>query len=249
MRANDDRPYLSLILPAYNEARRIADTIRVAQDYINSLGETWELIVVDDGSTDSTLDQIRTSLTPFSGGGEGGVRVITYTPNRGKGFAVRQGVLASRGRFVAFSDVDMSAPFTEFPKLFDAIRDGYDVAIGSRAVKGALLEKHQPLYRELGGKGLNLIVRLLAVPGIHDTQCGFKLFRGDLAREVFGKCFINSWGFDVEVLYLARRLGATIAEIGVKWSHAEGSTIRPFRAALRVIWDVIRVRAHRYELT
>jgi dolichyl-phosphate beta-glucosyltransferase len=240
LRANDDQPYLSLILPAYNEAGRIANTIQVGQDYLNSLGESWELIIVDDGSTDGTLERI------LSCGDESDrLRVITYQPNRGKGFAVRQGVLASRGKYVAFSDVDMSAPFTEFPKLFDAIRDGYDIAIGSRAVKGALLEKHQPLYRELGGKGLNLVIRLLATPGIHDTQCGFKLFRGDLAREVFGKCFINSWGFDVEVLYLARRLGCTIAEIGVKWSHAEGSTIRPFRAALRVIWDVIRMRAHK----
>lgn len=283
MKANgQQQPYLSLIIPAYNEERRIADTIRVAQEYLESIGEPWELIIVDDGSSDATLDQIRSTpptppldkggqdagsvfppldkggqdarsvFPPLEKGGQGGVsrslRVIAYKPNRGKGYAVRQGVLASRGRFVAFSDVDMSAPLTEFPKLFDALKQGYDVAIGSRAVKGAEIPKHQPLYRELGGKSLNLVIRLLATPGLHDTQCGFKLFRGDIARQIFAQCFINRWGFDVEVLYLARRLGCDTAEIGVKWSHGEDSKLRPFRAALGVVRDVVRMRLHKYIL-
>lgn len=240
---SEGKPYLTLILPAYNEASRIAATIRAAQEYLDSLNEPWELIVVDDGSSDGTLDSIRSC-----GDQSSRLRVITYHPNRGKGYAVRQGVLASQGRFVAFSDVDMSAPLTEFAKLFKALEDGYDVAIGSRAAKGAELEKHQPLYRELGGKSLNLVIRLLAVHGIHDTQCGFKLFRGDLARRIFGMCFVNRWGFDVEVLYLARRMGCEIAEIGVKWSHGEDSKLRPFRAALGVIRDIIRMRLHHYEI-
>lgn len=238
---SSDRPYLSLVIPAYNEESRIADTIARAVSFLETLGKSWELIVVDDGSTDDTLQGIRSSQTRSTQ-----VRLVSYTPNRGKGYAVRQGVEASRGEYVAFSDADLSAPLEELPKLFNAMARGYDVVIGSRAVQGAHLGARQPRYRELGGKGLNLIIQALAVPGIRDTQCGFKLFRGDAAREIFSRCFVAGWGFDVEVLFLARRLGYTIAEVGVEWSHAEASKIHPFRAALRVIWDVLRVRAHRY---
>lgn len=243
MAEHNGAPYLSLVIPAYNEEWRIASTIRTARRYLNSLGESWELIVVDDGSTDATLERIR------SCGDEGEpVRVIAYEKNRGKGYAVRQGVLASTGHFVAFSDVDLSAPLEELDKLFAAIRKGYDVAIGSRAVKGARIFSHQPRYRELGGKALNLAIRLLATPGIHDTQCGFKLFRGGVARDIFSMTFVWGWAFDVEVLYLARRMGFSIAEVGVQWSHGEGSKIRPFKDGLRVLWDVIRIRAHRYPM-
>lgn len=238
---SSDRPYLSLVIPAYNEESRIADTVAQAVSYLETLGRSWELILVDDGSTDGTLQGIRGSQARSTQ-----VRLVAYTPNRGKGFAVRQGVEASRGEYVAFSDADLSAPLDELSKLFDTMAKGYDVVIGSRAVKGAHLGARQPRYRELGGKGLNLVIQALAVPGIRDTQCGFKLFRGEVAREIFSKCFVAGWGFDVEVLFLARRLGYTVAEVGVKWSHAEGSKIHPFRAALRVIWDVLRVRAHRY---
>ncbi len=142
----------------------------------------------------------------------------------------------------------MSAPIAELSKLFDAIDKGYDVAIGSRAVKGAQIPRHQPLYRELGGKALNLVIRALAVHGIHDTQCGFKLFTGEAARAIFDKCFINGWGFDVEVLYLAGRMHYSVAEVGVKWSHAEGSKIRPFRAGMRIMRDLVQMRLHNYNL-
>lgn len=238
------KPFFSLIIPAYNEAGRIEWTLENAEDYLMSLGKPCELIIVDDGSSDQTLDKMREYKAKSSL-----IRLISYEPNRGKGYAVRQGVFASRGEYVGFSDADFSAPLQEFPKLFEVLKKGYDIAIGSRAVKESEIPVHQPLYRELGGRGLNLIIRMLATPGIHDTQCGFKLFRGDVARDIFGRCFINGWGFDVEVLYVARKLGYTINEAGVKWSHAEGSKIRPFRAALRVILDIIRIRAHNYGIT
>ena len=239
--SDDAQVFLSLIIPAYNEDVRIAASLRAAASYLGSLGKPCELIVVNDGSTDDTLSEIDRQCAALNQ-----LRVITYENNCGKGYAVRQGVFASRGEYVAFSDADLSAPLEEFPKLFAAMEKGYDVAIGSRAVAGTAIGVHQPFYRELGGKGLNLIIQALATPGIKDTQCGFKLFRGDVAHGVFERCWIDGWGFDVEVLYLARRMGYRIAEIGVKWNHAEGSKIRPFRAALRVIWDVLRVRAHNY---
>lgn len=236
-------PHLSLIIPAYNEEARMASTLDRVEAYLQSTGRSWEIVVVDDGSTDGTLDAAR----KWAAGREA-IRIVTYVPNMGKGYAVRQGVFASRGDYIAFSDVDLSAPIEEMARLFEAIDKGYDIAIGSRAVKGARIPVHQPLYRELGGKGLNLIIRALAVPGIHDTQCGFKLFRGEVAREVFSRAFLDGWDFDVEVLYLARKLGYMIAEVAVCWSHAEGSKIKPFQAGVRAVRNLIRIRTHNYDL-
>ncbi len=237
------RPYLSLIIPAYNEAVRIRSTLGTVAAHLDTLGHSHEIIAVDDGSTDDTHRLIVEGSSETTA-----LRIVSYEPNRGKGYAVRQGVFASRGEYVAFSDADLSAPIDQLSKLFAAIEKGYDIAIGSRAIKGAEIPIHQPFYRELGGKALNLVIRVLAVPGIHDTQCGFKLFRGDAARAIFDRCFVTSWGFDVEVLYVARRLGYRIAEIPVKWSHAEGSKIRPLRAGVQLVYDVVRMRAHDYGL-
>jgi dolichyl-phosphate beta-glucosyltransferase len=238
-----ERPYLSLIIPAYNEAARIRSTLETVAAYLDTLGHSYEIIAVNDGSTDDTHRLMIEGASETTA-----LRIVNYGPNRGKGYAVRQGVFASRGEYVAFSDADLSAPIDQLSKLFGAIEKGYDIAIGSRAVKGAEIPVHQPFYREFGGKALNLVIRLLAVPGIHDTQCGFKLFRGEVAREVFEKCFLDSWGFDVEVLYLARRLGYTIAEIPVRWSHAESSSMRPLRAGLQAVGSILRIRAHDYGL-
>ncbi|MEN6357056.1 MAG: dolichyl-phosphate beta-glucosyltransferase [Armatimonadota bacterium] len=235
--AGDSNIYLSVIIPVYNEQNRIGDSLIAVESYLKNFGKSYEIILVDDGSTDSTLDIVR----QISNSGRL-TRIVSYRQNMGKGYAVRQGVSAARGEYIAFTDVDLSAPIDQIPKLFSALKDGYDVAIGSRAVKGAEIPVHQPLYRELGGKTLNLIIRMLAVRGIKDTQCGFKLFRGDVARDIFSRCFINGWGFDVEALYLARKLGYTVAEVPVKWSHMEGSKLHPFKGALRVIADVIRMR-------
>jgi len=232
-------PYLSLIIPAYNEGSRIAASVETARAFLETLGKPYEIIVVDDGSTDGT-GALLTKLQ--------GVKAISYQPNHGKGYAVRQGMLASRGDFVAFSDADLSAPIGELPKLFEAIQAGADIAIGSRALKNSQLVIHQPLYRELGGKALNLVIRMLAVPGIMDTQCGFKLFKGEAARQVFAKCILCGWGFDVEVLYLARRMGCRVAEVPVRWSHSVDSKIRPLLAGLQVLRDTLRIRFHKYGL-
>ena len=238
---SDGNVFLSLIIPAYNEENRIAATLVTVEEYLAGLGKPCEVILVDDGSADGTL---RAAHEGTRDGVE--TRAVSYKPNRGKGYAVRQGVLESRGEYVAFSDADLSAPIDQLSKLFDAIDGGCDIAIGSRAARGAEIPIHQPLYRELGGKALNLVIRARAVRGIHDTQCGFKLFKGEAARAVFSKCFLNGWGFDVEVLYLARRMGYSIDEIPVKWSHAEGSKIHPFQAGIRVLEDLIRMRLHDY---
>lgn len=234
-----NKPYFSLIIPAYNEQQRISDTLTTVARYLDRTDWAYEIIAVDDGSTDDTRRAMIESSAKIES-----LRIISYRPNRGKGYAVRQGVFASRGEYVGFSDADLSAPIEEISKLFAAMRKGYDIVIGSRSVKGARIETHQPFYRELGGKALNLVIQLLAVPGIHDTQCGFKLFRGDVARTIFNLCFIDGWSFDVEVLYIARRLGYKIAEVPVRWSHSADSKIRPFRAGLQMLWDIVRIRSH-----
>lgn len=236
---NGETPYLSLVIPAYNEGGRIAGTVETVRAFLDSQAKPYEIIVVDDGSTDGTTEVV--AKLP-------GIQAISYQPNHGKGYAVRRGALASRGEFVAFSDADLSAPIEELPKLFEAIEAGADVAIGSRALKSSQLLIHQPRYRELGGKALNLVIRMLAVPGIMDTQCGFKLFRGEAARRVFANCILSGWGFDVEVLYLARRIGCRVVEVPVRWSHSADSKIRPFRAGLEVLRDTLRIRFHKYGL-
>lgn len=230
---------LSLVIPMYNELRRIASTVEAARAYLESLDVPFEIIVVDDGSIDGSAEAVEAIPD---------VTLISYQQNRGKGHAVRKGVLASKGDLVAFSDVDLSAPIEELRKLLDAIDSGADIAIGSRGLSTSQLEVHQPKYRELGGKLLNLMIRALAVRGIHDTQCGFKLFRGDVARRVFGQCILDGWGFDAEVLCLAKRMGYQIAEVPVRWSHCADSRIHPFRAGLQVLKDMVRIRLHRYQI-
>lgn len=232
---------ISIIIPAYNEQDRIRPSLECVHAYLQSLGKPSEIIVVDDGSSDDTA-----ALTREVAASLGSIRLVSYSPNMGKGRAVRVGVGEARGELIGFTDADLSAPIEEMDKLLAAIDQGSDIAIGSRAVKGAMIPKHQPLYRELGGKGLNLIIRALAVRGIHDTQCGFKLFKGDIARAVFANCFLDGWGFDVEVLYLARKLGYSIVEVPVVWSHSEGSKIHPVSAGIRIVIDMIRMRLHRY---
>jgi len=237
------RPYLSLVIPAYNEEERIRACLEQVGRYLGSLGVTHEIILVDDGSYDRTVEIAREFEAQLPT-----LRVISYETNAGKGHAVRQGVLASTGNFVAFSDTDLSAPIEELGKLFAAVEEGAQVAVGSRAIKGAKLGRHQPLYRELGGKALNLIIRMLAVRGIKDTQCGFKLFTGEAARRIFPVCFLNGWAFDVEALYLARLLGYAISEVPVRWNHSEGSKISPFAAGAGFVIDLLRMKLHNYRL-
>lgn len=234
---------ISLIIPAYNEENRIEATLRAVDAYFAARDDKYEIIVVNDGSSDKTIEIAKKHAAESDA-----IRIVNYEKNFGKGYAVRQGVFVARGDYIAFSDADLSAPIEELPKLFDAIKDGYDIAIGSRAIDRSLLGTQQPWYRQIGGRGINLIIRMLAVPGIKDTQCGFKLFRGNVAREIFSRCFLNGWGFDVEALYLARRLGYTVAEVPVRWSHSEGSKIHPFSAGIGVVENLLQMRVHRYDI-
>lgn len=234
---------LSVIIPAYNEEKSLEGTVREIADYLFEQDILHEILIVDDGSEDSTL-----SIASDLARSIPALRVCSYAPNRGKGFAVRTGMMAAEGDRILFTDADNSTPIQELPSLMSALDNGYAVAIGSRAVHGSVRVVHQPFYREIGGKFLNLFIRLFAVPGIKDTQCGFKLFTRKAAHTIFPLCFIDRFSFDVEVLYLARQMDYKIAELPVHWTNHGDSRVNPIRDGLRLLADIVRIRMHRYTL-
>lgn len=234
---------LSLIIPAYNEERRLPPTLTHVVEFLRGCDFTCELLVVDDGSRDGTRQLVRDFAAKHPT-----VRLVHYDRdghpvNRGKGFAVRQGVFNAVGTNVLFSDADLSTPIEELHKLINPINSGQcDVAIASRALPGSILAVHQPWYREAMGRCFNKVVQLVAVPGVKDTQCGFKAFRGDVAQRIFQVARIDGFGFDPEILYLARKFGSPIAEIPVTWEHRDESRVSPLSAPLQMMRELLTIR-------
>ena len=229
----------SLVIPAFNERNRIEACIRSAADWLRGHpgGWEWELVVVDDGSNDGTravarrvAEEIGLPMT-----------LHTHDRNRGKGAAIRTGVLSTTGDPVLVSDTDLSTPLSEWSKLAERLPT-HPIAIGSRALEQDLVRLRQSLPRRLLGQWGNLLVRLFAVPGIHDTQCGFKLFRGDLARELFAQARIDRFAYDVEILFLARRRGIRIAEVPVLWFNSPESKVSILRDSVKTLIDLFRIR-------
>ena len=227
---------LSIVVPAYNESERLSLTLAIVS-YLEERGTEFELIFSDDGSTDDTR-----ALMDAAAARDPRIRVVGTSQNRGKGRAIAEGVLASRGDLVLISDTDFSTPITELPKLEDAIRAGADVAIGSRAKRGSQVEVSQPFHRVLMGKTFNLIVQAVILPGLWDTQCGFKLIRGDVAREIFSTLRTAGFAYDVEVIRRARRQGRVIAEIPVRWINSEPTKVLAIRHSARMFIDVFKIR-------
>ena len=213
----------SIIIPAYNEEQRISASITKVLAYFRNKTDAFEVVLVDDGSTDDTVGKTREAAA-----GDQRVKILNLETNRGKGAAVRKGMIASQGARVLLTDADLSTPLTELVQLEDALDQGFDIAIGSRGMQDSNLVRRQPLVREMAGKAGNLFIRVLC-PSLweySDTQCGFKLFSGDVARRIFPLQRLDKFGFDVEVLYLARRRGYTIAEVPVAWAHNTGSKVK-----------------------
>ncbi len=236
-------PALSIVVPAYNEEARIGSTLKRMLAYFDAQPYTYEILVVSDGSSDNTLAVVEPIAVRRPQ-----VRLLSYAGNRGKGYAVRYGILRAGGERVLFSDADLATPIEEVEKLSAKLDAGYDIAIGSRDVEGSELIKRQSRFREFGGKTFNKIVQALVVPGIRDTQCGFKLFTQPSAQCIFGRAQVDHFAFDVEVLFLARRVfGYRIAEVPVRWQHMEGSKVRFVRDAVRMAKTVVRIRATRYD--
>nr|MBC7244775.1 glycosyltransferase family 2 protein [Chloroflexota bacterium] len=239
-------PYLSIVIPTWNEAKRLPQTLQKIISYLQGKGYPAEIIVVDDGSTDSTVQvaQEFVQKSPF-------VRLIR-NDHRGKAYAVRTGMLTANGQYILFTDADGATPIEEVDKLLPRLEQGYDVAIGSR--EGAEAKRfHEPWYRHLMGRVFNFIVRLLALPGIQDTQCGFKAFRRAAAHDLFEHMQLYGpkagvvkgavlTGFDVEILFLARKWGYEIAEVPVYWYYGTESKVHPLRDSWRNLRDVLRVR-------
>jgi glycosyltransferase involved in cell wall biosynthesis len=226
---------LSLIIPAHNEAARLPATLQAVADFVAAQPFATEVVVVDNDSADTTgaLAEAAAATQPY-------LRVVAE-PRRGKGAAVRAGALAARGDHVFFADADLSMPLSEVRKFLPPALTGADVVIGSRALPGAV-RYDEPPYRHLMGRAFNLLVKLVAVRGFEDTQCGFKCFTRQAALELFRRQTLADWTFDVELLFIARRLGLRVVEVPIHWHYREQSRVRPLRDALRMALGVVRVR-------
>lgn len=228
---------ISCVIPAYNEERRLGATLARVSEYFGASGREYEIIVVDDGSRDATA-----RLAAEYAQQDRHCRVFNLDHNRGKGAAVRRGVAESRGDLVLFSDADLSTPIEEVEALERVVLSGSDIAVGSRALPESRVEVHQPRLRELMGKTYNLLIRMTLMSGIHDTQCGFKLFSGPVARELFRVSRIDDFGFDVEILFLACKRGYRVTEVPVRWINSPASRVMVFSDSAAMLYDLLRVR-------
>ena len=228
---------LSMVIPAYNEARRLPPTLARLRDYLDAGADSYEVLVVDDGSDDDTVAVARAVAREWPQ-----LEVLTLPDNQGKGAAVREGMLRARGALRAFSDADLSTPIEELPRLRSHLGGACHVAIASRDAPGSDIQVHQPRWREFMGRTYNRILRLLVLPGIRDTQCGFKLFTSEAAEACFAPLDTFRFGFDAEVLVRAHRRGWEIAEVPVQWRHVEESRVGGIGDALRMLYDLVLLR-------
>ncbi|MFN3729658.1 MAG: dolichyl-phosphate beta-glucosyltransferase [Fimbriimonadaceae bacterium] len=230
-------PYLAVVVPAYNEEERLGPTLERIREYLDAQDYAWTVTVVSDGSKDRTG-----AIALDIAARDPRFRLIEYHPNRGKGYAVRTGMLDSPGELVLFSDADLAAPIEEVEKLLVHMNQGADVAIGSRPLKESNLEIRQPWYREMLGRAFNLAVQALAIRGIEDTQCGFKVFTRKSCDDIFSRCKLDGFGFDFESLMIARDLGYRIDEVPIRWKHIEGSKVVLMRDGPRMLRDLVKLR-------
>jgi dolichyl-phosphate beta-glucosyltransferase len=232
----------SIVIPAYNESARLGATLERVLAYVHAQGWNAEVIVVNDGSRDTTAEIVKSfaAKNPI-------LRLVENPGNRGKGYSVRNGMLNARGEILLFSDADLSSPIEEAPKLLAALEQGADIAIGSRWLRSETQTQRQPLHRQLFGRIFNLLLHLTLGLKFKDTQCGFKAFKQPAARAIFPLQKIERWGFDPEILFLARKFGFKVKEIPVVWGHSGGTRINPLVDGARMFQEMLRVRW--YDLT
>jgi dolichyl-phosphate beta-glucosyltransferase len=230
------QPKLSIVIPAYNEHKRIGESLRRILQYLHEQKWEAEVVVVDDGSQDDTVQIIDSFALQYPE-----VRLVRNPENRGKGYSVRNGMLNARGRFLLFTDADLSSPISEAYKLFAALDAGADVAIGSRWLDPSLQFQRQPLKRRIYSRAFNLYLRMLLGLRFRDTQCGFKAFTQRAAHTIFPRQQIFRWGFDPEILQIARKEKMKVVEVPVIWGHDERSTIHPLKDGLRMGIDTLKV--------
>ena len=228
--------FLSVIIPAHNEENRLPNTLEQVIRFLEKQSFTSEVIVVENGSTDKTLDVAQ----QFS---EQHKQVHVIQSERGKGAAVQLGMLEAKGEYRFMCDADLSMPVDEISKFLPAAPESFDIAIASREAKGAV-RYNEPSYRHLGGRGINFIIQALILPGLNDTQCGFKCFRADAAERLFKLQTLSGWSFDIEVLYLAQRYGYRVQEIPIHWYHDAETKVRALPDAIRMFQDIFRILAN-----
>jgi dolichyl-phosphate beta-glucosyltransferase len=234
---------MTVVIPVYKEHRRLFCSLdKVTAFLARTQDVRVDVIFVDDGSPDNTSDIINTYLAQRD---DPQMRLIHYAANRGKGYAVRTGVLAAEGDLILMSDADLSTPLDDWRVLYGSVLSGADVACGSRAVRGAHIGKPPPLHRRILSRIFNVLVRAAGVRGIHDTQCGFKLFRAEAARQIFGRLRTERFAFDVEMIAIARDLGYRVEEVPVNWDYSGHSTVRLFSSGGRMVWDVFVLAVRR----
>jgi glycosyltransferase involved in cell wall biosynthesis len=228
-------PFLSLIIPAYNEERRLPDTLEQVAAFLERQAYSYEILVVENGSHDRTLEIARQFAARHP------AMCAIHEGERGKGRAVRRGMIEASGQYRFMCDADLSMPIDQLNRFLPPLQPDPQVVIASREAPGAV-RYHEPLYRHLGGRAINLMIRLLALPGLHDTQCGFKCFRSDIAADLFSRQTLTGWSFDVELLYIARLRGYRIVELPIPWYYGEASKVNAVQDAFKITLDILAVR-------
>ncbi len=229
--------FLSVVIPAYNEEKRIASSLKSIVSYLNNQEFQSEIIMVDDGSTDNTIQLVE-------GLDVNGINlnIIWNERNSGKCYSIRRGVQESAGEIILFSDADLSTPIEEFEKFLPYLNDGYDVVIGSRGLPESDIEVHQVWYREWMGKKFGSLVRFMALPGISDSQCGFKCFTKSSSERIFPRQKLNGFCFDVELLYITKKMNYQIKEVPICWRNSPASKVNPIRDSIRMFFDLLKIR-------
>lgn len=228
--------YLSVIIPSYNEAKIIKKTIEEVSGFLSKKRYSWEIVIVDDGSTDNSKEVISKLLEP-------GVRLVNYKPNRGKGGALKRGIKEAKGKFIIFTDADLSVPIKTIDAVLARINDGdCDVVIGTRKNSRAKVLIHQPWLRENLGKGFTLLTQIITGVNVSDFTCGFKCFTSKSAKTIFGRSLLSRWAYDAEVLFLAKKYGYLIAEIPVTWRNREDTRVQLGSAIITSFIDLLRIR-------
>lgn len=236
------KPYLSVIVPVYNEEARIRENLQKIYNYFSKQKYIWEMLIIDDGSVDSTPKIIENFAKKHKK-----TRVFKLKTNQGKGGAVRKGVEKAGGQISFFTDVDLSTPIEEIDKLLSWLNKGYDIVMGSRRMRGSKIYRSPGILRVTLGRIFYRMVNLLFLPGIHDTNCGFKAYRTDLAKKIFAHQTVTRWSFDAEILYLARKRGAKIKEIPVPWTHYGGSKVKVIHAVLNTSLEVAKIKLNDWQ--
>jgi len=228
------KPFLSIIIPAHNEEKRLPGTLEKVYSFLKEQSYSSEILVVENGSNDNTFHVAQSYQQQFPN------LIVIKEFSRGKGLAVRKGMLAASGVYRFMCDADLSMPINEVNRFIPPRLENFDIAIASREAPGAV-RYNEPGYRHWGGRGVNIMIRLFAVPGLHDTQCGFKVFRGDIAKDLFQNQTLNNWSFDIELLFIARRRGYRITELPIPWYFNPDTKLNPFKDAFQMAIDIFNI--------